>query len=640
MFKTNMCLKWNRGKCKAGAECNHAHGEEELRFYRFLAYSNGTRDFRSEAEVGALRSGRAADEKEGSPSHSSAQGKDAYAGVAQKGAQHASESVAGNQQCRQTCGANVRHASGAARGSWSGSKGVAAVSGRFSGSASPTTTGCMSKSQSVASLSLFKKEGEDWRREDEGTGVSVSGESSGSVLDEAEQQRRHLYEELLAREQEQRRREQASQEEYLRLLLTLAAYAPDLFRSLFLSPNSPGLESEMILNPSQRCPLNVQAKRPSHSADASFAVGDAGEGEEKGAKGEDAASSWRNFLAVLKPDAPFQATPEQSVDNSVLTAALAAAVQSKQKPKEASRPEERPARAEVESLMGPSLFSGAVPQSVDDSLTPRLEVPLHFPLGGRVSTPACRCAGSGTPDSFSTCAGGEDCVERLTNCLQFAASDDKEQGTGTSLPPSPLLFGSQSPAISYESVENASFMSTPPLQGGGLPFSAASWEQRRRGTQVDGAVGPNALFDTVALRAREENLCRGDGVAAQKEGPFGPVQSLFADQESMTFYSDPWRANEERTARDASSLLQAFKPGDTELRDNHWNGQAVELIFAQKTAARAAQRREDKGVEHGQPPASGATLQDALALLQSLGLIADSPKQRCSAGAAETHARG
>ncbi|XP_022590852.2 uncharacterized protein LOC34622502 [Cyclospora cayetanensis] len=51
MFKTNMCLKWIRGKCKKDAQCSHAHGHQELKYYRSLAMASGSRDFARESEA-------------------------------------------------------------------------------------------------------------------------------------------------------------------------------------------------------------------------------------------------------------------------------------------------------------------------------------------------------------------------------------------------------------------------------------------------------------------------------------------------------------------------------------------------------------------------------------------------------------
>ncbi|KEP65632.1 UNVERIFIED_CONTAM: zinc finger (CCCH type) motif-containing protein [Hammondia hammondi] len=628
MFKTNMCLKWNRGKCKAGAECNHAHGEEELRFYRLLAYSNGTRDFRSEAEVGALRIGRAGDEKEGSPQSSPSHTKDAHPSGAPKGAKHIAES-AGNQRVRQNGASNPRSATNAS-GLWGANKGSDAVRDRLSGSAVPSTSGCMSTPLSVASCSVLKPDG-DWRREDEGTGCSVSGESSGSFVDEAEQQRRQIYEELLAREQEQRRREQATQEDYQRLLLTLAASAPDFFRALFLSPNTPGADSETLRNLAQSCPQNVQNKRLSTGTGAP-GFNDASRVDEKAAslKKEDPVTAWRDCLATfLKPAARVVNAPDPPVDDSVLRAALAAAVQSKKQQPKLELCPERPARSDVEGFLAPSF---SLPQGGDDVLGPRLEVPLQFPLGSRVSTP-CRRTGSGTPDSFSTCAGGEDCVERLTNCLQFATVEGEQAG---SVPPSPLLFGSQSSVTSCESVENASFMSTPPLRAGLSPFSGANWEQKRRSTQDEVAAGSGALFPFSPGSSDGGIVNEG----SQKKDAFAtPLETLFADPAALAFYSDPWGTNEEREARDGSSPFQVFTPVKAEVRDARWI-QAEESLVSRRGMGVPVHQKEQ--AEHDQAPVSGAAFQDALSLLHSLRLISDSAKPRGAAGGAgaENHARG
>ncbi|KAL8438783.1 hypothetical protein Efla_004626 [Eimeria flavescens] len=55
MFKTNMCLKWIRGKCKKELQCNHAHGHQELKYYRSLAMASGSRDFFRESEATVCR---------------------------------------------------------------------------------------------------------------------------------------------------------------------------------------------------------------------------------------------------------------------------------------------------------------------------------------------------------------------------------------------------------------------------------------------------------------------------------------------------------------------------------------------------------------------------------------------------------
>ncbi|KFH16000.1 zinc finger (CCCH type) motif-containing protein [Toxoplasma gondii MAS] len=628
MFKTNMCLKWNRGKCKAGAECNHAHGEEELRFYRLLAYSNGTRDFRSEAEVGALRLGRAGDEKEGAPQSSPSHTKDMHPSGALKGGKHIAES-AGNQKGRQNGASNPRSATNAL-GLWGTNKSCDAVRDRLSGSALSSTSGCMSASLSGTSSSVLKLDG-DWRREDEGTGCSVSGESSTSFVDEAEQQRRQIYEELLAREQEQRRREQATQEEYQRLLLTLAASAPDLFRALFLSPNTPVAESETLRNLAQLCPQNGQNKRQLPGTDAP-GFEDTSRVDEKAetVKKDDRMTSWRDGLVTfLKPAAPVVNAPDPTIDDSVLRAALAAAVQSKKQQPKLEVCQERPARSDLDGLLVPSSFS--LPKGGDDALGPRLDVPLQFPLGSRVSTP-CRGTGSGTPDSFSTCAGGEDCMERLTNCLQFAAVEGEQAG---SVPPSPLLFGSQSSVTSCESVENASFMSTPPLRAGLSPFSgAANWEQKRRSAQDEVASGSGVLFPFSPGRS-DGGIVKEE---SQKDAFASPLETLFADPAALAFYSDPWGTNEEREARDASSPFQVFTPVK-EVRDATWS-QAEQALVSRRGMGLPVQQKEK--AEHGQAPGPGAAFQDALALLHSLGLLSDSAKPRDAAGGAgaETPARG
>ncbi|KAL8437628.1 hypothetical protein ACSSS7_000785 [Eimeria intestinalis] len=55
MYKTNMCLKWMRGKCKKELQCNHAHGHQELKYYRSLAMASGARDFARESLAGTAR---------------------------------------------------------------------------------------------------------------------------------------------------------------------------------------------------------------------------------------------------------------------------------------------------------------------------------------------------------------------------------------------------------------------------------------------------------------------------------------------------------------------------------------------------------------------------------------------------------
>ncbi|KAL8272434.1 hypothetical protein Esti_003724 [Eimeria stiedai] len=55
MYKTNMCLKWIRGKCKKELQCNHAHGHQELKYYRSLAMASGARDFARESLAGTAR---------------------------------------------------------------------------------------------------------------------------------------------------------------------------------------------------------------------------------------------------------------------------------------------------------------------------------------------------------------------------------------------------------------------------------------------------------------------------------------------------------------------------------------------------------------------------------------------------------
>ncbi|CBZ54231.1 putative zinc finger (CCCH type) protein [Neospora caninum Liverpool] len=47
-YKTNMCRNWQLGRCSKPNTCNHAHGEEELSFYRRLAATRGCRNFTKE----------------------------------------------------------------------------------------------------------------------------------------------------------------------------------------------------------------------------------------------------------------------------------------------------------------------------------------------------------------------------------------------------------------------------------------------------------------------------------------------------------------------------------------------------------------------------------------------------------------
>ncbi|PFH35143.1 zinc finger (CCCH type) motif-containing protein [Besnoitia besnoiti] len=47
-YKTNMCRNWLQGRCSKPNTCNHAHGEQELSFYRRLAATRGCRNFSKE----------------------------------------------------------------------------------------------------------------------------------------------------------------------------------------------------------------------------------------------------------------------------------------------------------------------------------------------------------------------------------------------------------------------------------------------------------------------------------------------------------------------------------------------------------------------------------------------------------------
>lgn len=47
-YKTNMCRNWLQGRCSKPNTCNHAHGEQELLFYRRLAATRGCRNFTKE----------------------------------------------------------------------------------------------------------------------------------------------------------------------------------------------------------------------------------------------------------------------------------------------------------------------------------------------------------------------------------------------------------------------------------------------------------------------------------------------------------------------------------------------------------------------------------------------------------------
>ncbi|KEP67566.1 UNVERIFIED_CONTAM: zinc finger (CCCH type) motif-containing protein [Hammondia hammondi] len=47
-YKTNMCRNWLSGRCTKSNTCNHAHGEQELSFYRRLAATRGRRNFAEE----------------------------------------------------------------------------------------------------------------------------------------------------------------------------------------------------------------------------------------------------------------------------------------------------------------------------------------------------------------------------------------------------------------------------------------------------------------------------------------------------------------------------------------------------------------------------------------------------------------
>lgn len=44
-FKTNMCRNWLSGRCLHPETCNHAHGMQELLFFRTIATQSGVRDF-------------------------------------------------------------------------------------------------------------------------------------------------------------------------------------------------------------------------------------------------------------------------------------------------------------------------------------------------------------------------------------------------------------------------------------------------------------------------------------------------------------------------------------------------------------------------------------------------------------------
>ncbi|CDJ42304.1 Zinc finger CCCH domain-containing protein, related [Eimeria tenella] len=57
-FKTNICRSWMSGRCLHSDTCNHAHGIQELLFFRTLAVQTGARDFvkekgRNEADAAA-----------------------------------------------------------------------------------------------------------------------------------------------------------------------------------------------------------------------------------------------------------------------------------------------------------------------------------------------------------------------------------------------------------------------------------------------------------------------------------------------------------------------------------------------------------------------------------------------------------
>nr|PIM04057.1 zinc finger (CCCH type) motif-containing protein [Toxoplasma gondii COUG] len=49
-YKTNMCRNWLSGRCTKSNTCNHAHGEQELSFYRRLAATTGRRNFTEEQQ--------------------------------------------------------------------------------------------------------------------------------------------------------------------------------------------------------------------------------------------------------------------------------------------------------------------------------------------------------------------------------------------------------------------------------------------------------------------------------------------------------------------------------------------------------------------------------------------------------------
>ncbi|PFH38174.1 zinc finger (CCCH type) motif-containing protein [Besnoitia besnoiti] len=601
MFKTNMCLKWNRGKCKAGADCNHAHGEEELRFYRFLAYTNGTRDFRSEAEVGALRLGRG-DEKlvAVSPSHSHAPAsRDSPSGAARKAQKN--ESVVSSQKTRQT-----------------GSQGGKRLSASTSGGSATQSFSEVSTALQKSAFSMGNKGNVECNTTEEITKHPVSGSRLPLGADQSEQPRR-LYE-----TGQERNRHSRNQGDCIRALLSLAAYAPQLFRSLFAEQSAPAAVTEL------RAPSAPQVSRASF---APLTTGVAREGPRgvPSVNRENVAASWQHLLSSIPPAPGLESRGpvEERGETKLLEAALAAALRQRQD--------------KLESV--PSACFSAFSRVSDDVHAARRDATTlrrtcaSGLIGGMT--------GSASPDSSSTCAGGDDGFDRFAGCLQFAPALSEGGTTPTTVSassyfsPSPLLAaGSQSPASSYDSVASGTYISPLPFPASAFSNGAGrelGWDDKvcgstqavqNRTTGFRPVASSMGFDERSELYRKEDFSSQTEGNASPLGGPFSPLQSLLSDLESFpSLYSTDASSGSDEVGCDSSFLLQDIEKLNRDfLCDDEENVAEDQSCTTMSTVGSVPSKGDEAKTALGQEttPATGnPTFQDAFALLHSLGLLVE-----------------
>ncbi|PHJ25269.1 zinc finger (ccch type) motif-containing protein [Cystoisospora suis] len=539
MFKTNMCLKWNRGKCKAGEGCNHAHGEEELRFYRLLAHANGSRDFRSEAEAGALRALKgAADQSKGGQQRLQAL------------LQAVGQSPKGGDTPSRRKGRRGANSSLNQRKPMVSNASKSLPSGR----SSMPHPGTLSSDEDQEEPTMYKEVpiSTDYFRgmtPSGSGGLPVAAAEAGSVSSQGE--------------------------DFFKLLIGLAPHAPELVLSVVaqhLAEGLPLLNSQQTqavasalassAKPRLNAPLSKMAGLssassntatsacgtvlPSGTVRASSAIHEAG----RGGKATMQVAAMPVPCCNLGPRDVCQ-EDEYAHEHAALYA--------------------------LGKRAGLREGGSASPVSLSPALSGLGSVGLGHYLNNRVSTG--RTAGSGTPDSSSTCASLEESADRLGSLLKVSTLLDDETRQG-SLSPLPVAL-------------------TPPEAGEMVRGSRAEV-----GVRGEGDFGGKKRMSLPYLLAAEE---------MERYLETNDVNS-FAVASSVDGVSND----------SFMSLCQA-------LRGDAGDGFCQEMkasaplfcpsIQSDESAARATDKQEGGRSAHMHEREGGVSLQEAVTLLQSLGLV-------------------